>query len=494
MQLPLVTGSYEGISTDTSTAELINFYYEPAAQGEQHQGAALPVPGGSRGVTVSAGNAISQLIHNTDPAYQSLFAVVNAAGTARLYEIETNETVTNHGAIGTFTANPQLTHMEVNVFGKEIYVKSASADRGWIFDYTTDTLTQITDTTPPTTSYASAFIDGYFLVSDNTGTNPGRFYWSDLNDGLNWTDTNYATATNLGSDIIDIVVDRGNIYLIGNTKAEIWYNSGDANNTFKRYENLNTGCVTYGTAKQIDNTVMWFSQNERGDYQVIRIGEGSVPEIVSTPELSYTWQDVATAHQPYAYVQQFGGHEFYVLSFRGTNTTWAYDVTTGRWSQRSATFSAGEPVEDFVSNFVFWPDNTDDKFVVTLDTDPGYLYYMRTDEFEWTGASATPIPRRITSPTIRKDRESVMRIAEIELDCETLSGLTDTGIDISWSKDGGKTFTTPRTLDLENERLIARKLGKGRKWVFRIETESEGKVVVKDGLMARMAGEPQGTV
>lgn len=493
MQIPLLSGAYEGISTDTSSQELINWYFEKPAPREQHQGAVLPIPGGTRGPTVSDTYQITGMIYNSDPAYGEIYVVANTASGATLFQVDPDNTVTSRGTVGTFSTNPALCHMQLNVYSKEIYIKSASADRGWIYEYDSTTLTQITDTTPPTTSYASAFIDGYFLVSDNTGNNPGRFYWSNLNDGQNWDDTNFATATNLASDILDMVVDRGNIYLIGNSKSEIWYNSGNADQTFERFETLNTGCVTFGTAKQIDNTVMWFSQNDRGDYQVIRIGEGSVPQVVSTPELSYKWQAVATAHQPWAYVYQMGGHEFYVLSFRGTNTTWAYDASTGEWHQRSGTLSSGNPTEDFVSNHVFWPANTDDKHAVVLDSDPGHIYWWRPNEFQWTaGETTTAIPRRLTSPGIRVENEARIRISELQIDMqEALSGLTDADLVITWSKDGGRTFTsTGRTVDLEaGPRHMTRKCGYGRHWVFRLDTETDGKAIVK-GAFARIAGEP----
>ena len=82
-----------------------------------------------------------------------------------------------------------------------------------------------------------------------------------------------------------------------------------------------------------------------------------------------------------------------------------------------------------------------------------------------------------------KDR---IRLKEFELDCET--GVGASNITISWSKDGGHTYsatTFDRSLGAASAyktRLVVRSLGIARDWLFKISMTGAVKAVIRDAI------------
>ena len=93
---------------------------------------------------------------------------------------------------------------------------------GYIFDLTTNTLTQITDIDYPTgtTLY---YPDGYFIISDGEG----RVTFSDLNDGFDWPGDNFFTPTYKPDKVKAIKASREEIYCFGDETIEVYINDGD---------------------------------------------------------------------------------------------------------------------------------------------------------------------------------------------------------------------------------------------------------------------------
>src|SRR5690348_14278704 len=77
-----------------------------------------------------------------------------------LYELNGAWTATNRGYVG---ADNQPASMATNGHGAN-QLMVVSAGLGWIFDLTTNTLTQITDASFPTNVVQVVFLAGYFIV------------------------------------------------------------------------------------------------------------------------------------------------------------------------------------------------------------------------------------------------------------------------------------------------------------------------------------------
>ena len=129
------------------------------------------------------------------------------------------------------------------------------------------------------------------------------------------------------------------------------------------------------------------------------------------------------------------------------------------------------------------------------DYDNGKIYTL--DSSVGT-IDSTRIPRERTSPDITDD-EKRTRISSFQLDMEEGTGdpndSTDTSIWLSYSKDGGHTWSNEISKSIGDageysNRIIWRKLGRGRHWVFKVRTWSPNEVIIK-GAYTRIYGEPQ---
>jgi len=485
MRVPLLAGAYEGVSTNTSSQQAINYYHELPAPREGHQGAMVPVHGASlfdtlantgdiRGMLFDSGDDLLYVVSDND-----LYSVTSGA-----VETGRDVLVTSSGRV----------EMAINPLERAIV--TVDGNTSLHYDIATTTGTNITDVDYPDTATTIAYINGRFMVNDPTVA--GRFFWSDLNDGTSWDSLSFSTAQTLESSVQKIFVDKNDIFILGDFQSEVWYNSGDANFVFERFEWIETGIAAAGTAVQFDNSVAWLSQNDRGALQAIKMGEGYAPMVLSTPEISRKWEGYSTVSDAIAYSYQYLGHEFWVITFPTGNATWVYDATTQQWHQRSAAFSSSLPVREKANAYAFtsWAGGT---HIVGDASATGKLFAFEPDTYTFDSAN---MERQLTGPGITVDNEPRIRFSEVQLDVE--EGVIESGdagndrqVTLSWSKDGGHTYSTGTQLAIGEaavegytHRLIKRKLGYGRNWVFRVYTDTPRKIILK-GAYGMVYGEPR---
>jgi len=482
MQIPILTRAGKAISNDKSSQEAINWFAEESTQ-ESDPGAMLPSHGASLFTTTPNAGVIRGMLYN--PEDQLLYVVSGDT----LYEITESAAATSRG---TFVSSNGFVQMSFNAFSDEILI--VDANKGYIFNTSTNVFTQIVDANFPDPGPGTcAYKDGYFLVGDPNNT--GRFRWSALNDGLTWPDTNFATVESIESRVSQILTDKTNVYIWGQNRGEVWYNSGDPDQIFERFEFLNSGtfsahldgakpCQLFG------NTLAWMQQNKRGQLQAVIAGTQYQPTVISTPELERTWKDFNTG-SIFTYAMQIDGHEFFIVTFSGGNgATYAYDAATEIWHQKSGAFSSGEPTRDLVNAYTFcerWGVNGGFNLGIHLVGDyqaNGRIYEIRRDLYTWNGVA---MDRRLTGPQIKIVNKARLTFSEIQI--ETNREATSGDIIVSWSKDGGQTYSSGRTLALNSPRLVTRKPGYARSWIFRVYTNSTDKVLIKNAY-GRMVDEP----
>jgi hypothetical protein len=277
--------------------------------------------------------------------------------------------------------------------------------------------------------------------------------------------------------------------LFGNKTLEVWYNSGDPDNTFQRYQggSTQTGTAAGATVQRFDNTLCWLTENQRGSLLVAIMGEAYSPQIISTPEVNYRLSTYTTYSDAFAYTYQHEGHEFYCLTFPSHNVTEVYDAATKQWHQRGHAIDGTFPNRERYNCHVFafgkhlYGDFANGK-IYQLDASVGTI-------------DGTRIPREVTTP-ILTDEEKRIRVSALQLDMEEGIGdpnSDDTDIWLSYSKDGGHTYTdeASRSVGESGEyahRVIWRRLGQARNWIFKFRTWSPKPMVLK-GAYARLYGE-----
>ena len=472
MIIPFVGGAYEGRSSNVSPETCLNLFKEIGKSGESLVGTA----GSTLLVTPKQGEVRGGIAYN-NLAY---FVVGNT-----FYEINSAGTATSRGTLSTDSGRVSMAHNGVRTSGNQ-QIMIVDGSNGYIYNNSTSTLAAISDT-----DFVSAktvtFIDGYFVFNEDSGS--GRFWLTNLYDGTAILDTDFATAEGWPDKIVSLIADNRELFLFGEESLEVWYNSGDLDNTFQRYQGgfKQHGCVSAYSPARFDNTVIWLSRNDRGDGQVVMMADGYQPRVVSSPEVNYQISTYANIQDAFGYSYQHEGHEFYVITFPSANKTWAYDASTKEWHQRSHVISDIDSRERYNCHvFAFGEHLFGDYLnggIYKIDGTIGTFNTARVHR-QRTTISAT-------------DEEKRLRISSLQLDMEEGIGSGNTANDdqfwLSYSKDGGHTYSNDVMRNAGeggewDKRLIWRKLGQARNWIFRIDTWTPKRPVLK-GLIAKMYGE-----
>jgi len=464
MEIPLVGGHFEGRSPNIAPETCVNWFYEKNAGGES----LVPTPGASLFSQLS-GEIRGCIDYDGKPWFV-------AADT--LYSLDASGTSTAKGTLNTSNGRVSMAHNGTRA-GANQQIMIVDGSSGYIYDNVADTLSEITD--PDfVTGTSLTFIDGYFVWSQKDSD---RFWISSLYDGTAIDPADFSTAEGAPDRIQGVIADRRELYLFGEKTLEVWYNAGDPDNTFQRFQGGFSQCGAVGdTPAKFDNSIAWLKKNDRGQGEVVILADSYQPKIISTPEVNYQ-MSTYTIDDAFSYAYQSEGHEFYVITFPTNDVTWVYDASTQVWHQRAHaegtrerynchTFSMGKHLfGDFENGKIYQLDNS-------LGTFDG-----------------SRIPRERTTALVTEE-EKRARISSVQLDMEEGIGdpnANDTGMWLSYSKDGGHTYSNEveRSAGEGGQyslRVIWRRLGFARNWIFKIRTWSPNRPILK-GLYARLYGE-----
>jgi len=475
LRIPFLGGAYEGRSPNVSPQQCMNFFYEKGKDGES----LVSTAGDTTFNSDNSGEVRGGIAYN-DLAY---FVIGNT-----LYEFNSAGTDTNRGNLVTSNGPVSMAHNGVRT-GANQQIMIVDGTTGYIYDNTTSTLTEIADT-DMTAGVTVQFVDGYFAFNQK---NTDRWWITSSFDGTAIAAADFFTAEGDPDILQCLVADQRQVFTFGKLTTQVYYNSGDADTTFEVFQggHTQTGCVAPFSAVRFDNSVIWLSENERGDGQVVRLGDGYQPVVVSTQEVNYQISTYSKIDDAIAYSYQHEGHEFYVLTFPTANKTWVYDALTQEWHQRGHTINGEVGRERYNCHVFAFGEH------LMGDMANGKIYKLDPETGTANGAR---IPRIRVSPSVT-DEEGRRRISELQLDMQEGTGdpnsSTDTQIWLSYSKDGGHTYSDERDKSIGDageydHRVIWRQLGVARNWIFRIRTWSPNKVFIQ-GLIARMYGESDGT-
>jgi outer membrane lipoprotein-sorting protein len=451
---------------------MINYFYEKNIDGES----IVSTPGSTSLVVPKSGEVRGAIEYN-DKAY---FVIGNT-----FYEVNSAGTATSRGTLNTSTGRVSMAHNGLrNSANQQIMIVDGSD--GWIYDNSASTLTVISDA-DFTDSTSVVFIDGYFIFAQKDSD---RFWLTSSYDGTTIAATDFETAEGDPDDIQALIADQRELFVFGKRTLEVWYNSGDTNNTFQRFQGgfKQTGCVAKFSPARVDNNIYWLSRDERGHGQVVKMGEGYSPQVISTPSIAYQFSTYSTIEDAFAYAYQHEGHEFYVITFPTAKKTWVYDASTQQWHERGHTIDGTFPNRERYNCHVF-------AFGKHLFGDyiNGTIYKLDATVGTIDG---TRIPRERTTQTVGEEEKRI-RISSLQLDMQEGIGdpnvSTDTSMWMSWSKDGGHTFSDEisRTAGEAGQyalRLMWRRLGHARNWTFKLRTWTPKPHVLK-GLYARLHGD-----
>lgn len=350
--------------------------------------------------------------------------------------------------------------------GHQLIVISGGA--GYVLDLISGAFTQITATSFPTSPILVVFIDGYFVVLDSTAN---TMHLSALFDGLTYSGLDVAQRNTSSDNLISMVTDHREIWLIGSKTAEAWYDTGAADFPFAPIPGSYTpqGAAAAYSLQPFDNTVVWVSANTDGAGMVLK-QPGPNPQRISTHALEQAMASFPSFSDAESFTYQQGGHTFYVLYFPTANATWVYDASTSMWHERSW-YNAATNMQDAhrarTHMFAFGMH-------LVGDRQTGQIYQWTDKAYDDVGIA---IHRIRQSPHICDNKDWIFHKC-FELDMEYGLGVqagqgVNPRVALSWSNDGGHTWSNEYWENVGVQgayhlRAQWRRLGRARDRVYRV--------------------------
>jgi hypothetical protein len=303
----------------------------------------------------------------------------------------------------------------------------------------------------------------------------------------------FASKDGSPDDLVSIIVDRREVYLLGEMSSEVWINSGGVPFPFTRIPGTSTqqGIAAQFSMARMGNSFAYVSKNNRGEAMIVRMN-GYFPERISTHAVETTLvnQNVENA---IAWTYQLEGHEVYVVSFPSVGPgglTWAYDQTTGLWHKWLYRNNQNEYERHRGNCCAFFNQQ-----VLVGDYENGKIYQLSRNFYTDDG----DIIRRLRrAPHITSDLQR-QYFHELQIQFQPGVGLsTGQGEDpqamLRWSSDGGSTWSNEYWTSIGKQgkflnRAIWRRLGFARDRVFEVSITDPVKAVIISANLKAEAGE-----
>lgn len=348
-----------------------------------------------------------------------------------------------------------------------------SGGLGYIWNWSTNTWTAITDPDFPANVQTAEFSDGYFLVLPYNGLD---VYYSALFNGLSYDAADLFSKTQSSDAIRNLAVVNKLIYLLGSQRTEIWQNTGDALVTFAPIQGvlLEHGINPFAGLAKVGNTLAWIDQDSRGKCTP-QIDQNFTPVKLSHYGIDQELHRLQRTDDAVCFAYQFRGHELFVVSFLTEQKTFVADISTRpalwhQWAYLNPETGVQEAAIARCHVFGF------DKHLVGSRLD-GTIYEL-TDAAQYD-MDTQPIRRVRRSPHVFS-QQGPITVNRLRLQCDAgVANATGQGSDpvvmLRYSTDGGMTYSDELLAEqgASGEYWTAVEwcgLGQGDDWVFELAT------------------------
>lgn len=459
-QFDFIGGAYLAWSSNVAAQECVNLY--PEATPDKKTVLALR---GTPGATLFSDLGAQPVrgLHVVEKANTLLYAV---AGN-KLYSVTTAGAATERG-----TLNTSFGRVSMSDNGTQVTITDGT--NGYTYTIATTTFATIGDADFPTAD-VNLFLDGYTIVNK---ANSGSFQISSAYDSTAWAALDIKTAEGDPDNLVTIAKRNRQLFAIGTTSTEVFYNSGSGTPPFERVNGLiiDAGCLARWSVATVNKTLMWLAKEKEGAGYVLRL-DGYSPVRVSTPALDTAISSYGDVSDAFAYSYHRDGHIFYVLTFPTAKETWCYDATTDRWHKRETYGCDGRHLSNahiFFNNKHYVGDYRNGKIYELSES-------TYTDNEE-------QIERWRTCPYLYDDGKPIT-FGSLEVQFESGVGnsdVTDPQAMLQYSDDGGHTWSNEiwRSIGEIGEygqKAVWRRLGKSRNSqgrIFKVKVSDAVKVVM----------------
>ena len=370
-------------------------------------------------------------------------------------------------------------------------------------------------------------VDNYFVYNR---PNTQQFGASDPLSPISQS-TSFASKDGSPDNLVSVIVDHREVYLLGETSSEVWIDVGAVPFPFQRIPGTSTqhGIAAVFSMARLGNSFAYVSRNNRGQGMIVQMN-GYIPQRISTHAVENTLVN-QYIDDAIAYTYQLEGHECYVVTFPTIDLTWVYDATTQMWhkwlsidnanvyhrhrSNCSAVFQNMVLVGDYANGKIYELDRnnyTDDgNEVRRLRRAPHLVADLQRqyfDEFQiqfqpgvgTTGFYKPTAAIYIMSPYVIYSDASLIigPLDNVILGIQNTINPTDVTTYpqamLRWSNDGGSTWSreywvTIGQMGRYKNRAIWRRLGMARDRVFEVVVTDPVKAVIVSANLKASAGD-----
>jgi hypothetical protein len=365
---------------------------------------------------------------------------------------------------------------------------------GYLYNIAAFTLTQITDAGFLGADRV-AFIDGW-LIFNRPGTQ--TFYTTGPTPyTVTFPGAFFALKDSSSDNLITLMENNRELWLIGERTSEVWYDAGGANFAFSRIPGVapQIGCAASQSIARLGSSLVWLAKSERGENVVVKTEQYSYVAI-SNRAIEAAITSYPLVSDAIGFVYEEEGHLFYVLTFPTADVTWVYDFTASeaagapQWHRR-ASFNptTGTLHRDKASCFANYQNI---RMVGDFQAQKGY---QMSRKYYTDGDTPLVAIRRTPYVWSKEDRRR-MFMASLQIDFAPGVGLSagngsNPHLMLRSSRNNGATFGTEffvpvgKTGEYLN-RAIKRRLGVSRNYVAEVRyTEPTNRDVVGATLFAQ---------
>lgn len=382
---------------------------------------------------------------------------------SKLYQIDKDDTVSEIGEItGSDFVSCADNSLQLMIAGDSLY--SYSLEKGTLNKIKGEEYFGASDIT---------YLDSRFIW---TVPNSGRVQWSQLlsqkTDALS-----YATAEAKSDNIVRTVANNGQLWLIGEKTTEIWNSTGSPDLPFQRMSGayIPTGCVAKNSVCQFGGALIWLSQTDHGQAQIV-MTQGYQTSRISNHAIETEIANYTKIEDAYSFAYQQDGHAFLLMTFPTAKKTWCYDAITQMWHERSWYNNETFTGEHHRANTHCFFNGEH----LVGDRESGLIYRLCGDTKTDNGVM---ILRERTTPVINPHSQRLI-FDELELKLQVGQDQnTKPLVMLDWSNDGGRTWSTTFEQDLGaiggyDKRVIFRRLGQSFNRVFRLKMSDAANLVI----------------
>ena len=332
---------------------------------------------------------------------------------------------------------------------------------GYVFTSPTVFPTKIVSANFPTPHLPDPiFMDGYLFLA-KAGTQD--VYNSNLNDPTLWNAGEYLSAEMYPDTLQALSKNNNYLYAIGTQSVEFFFDAANPTGTpLARNASavLQFGTPAPNTVVQTEKEVILVGQTGNGGYTIWAI-DGFNPSTICTPYVRDVLRYQVTLAAPSTWNAaciRLSGHKLYILTL--ATTTLVYSFESKLWS----TWSSGiDGFQMFVCSFF------SDGPTSTCRGLSSSGVFVCSDQY-YTDASIGPFLQEVQTPKYDFDsmnRKFMSRFALIG-DVPTSSGVGN-NFTIAWTDNDYLTWSTARTLSMNNDFPMITQLGVFRKRAFRLQ-------------------------